>query len=115
MPEWICFFMSLVVLFEIGVSSFKFHKICSLGYLSMWISGPFASALVNRFGCRPVCVAGSIISCVAFMLCTVSTSVNHMMLTYGVMGGIGFGLIFLPSIISVSYYFERRRALATGI
>ena len=77
-------------------------------------TGPFASALVNRFGCRPVCVMGSIIASAAFMLCTLSTNVNHMMLTYGVMGGIGFGLIYLPSVISVSYYFERRRALATG-
>lgn len=27
----------------------------------------------------------------------------------------GFGLIYLPSIVSVGYYFEKRRALATGI
>ena len=29
--------------------------------------------------------------------------------------GFGFGLVYLPSVISVSYYFEKRRALATGI
>lgn len=29
--------------------------------------------------------------------------------------GFGFGLIYLPSVISVSYYFEKKRALATGI
>ena len=29
--------------------------------------------------------------------------------------GFGFGLMYLPSIISVSYYFEKKRALATGI
>ena len=29
--------------------------------------------------------------------------------------GFGFGLIYLPSIVSVSYYFEKRRALATGL
>lgn len=29
--------------------------------------------------------------------------------------GLGFGMIYLPSIVSVGYYFERRRALATGV
>jgi MFS family permease len=29
--------------------------------------------------------------------------------------GIGFGLIYLPAIVVVGYYFERKRALATGI
>ena len=36
------------------------------------------------------------------------------MVTYGVMGGLGLGLIYLPAIVSVGFYFERRRALATG-
>lgn len=29
--------------------------------------------------------------------------------------GFGFGLIYLPAIVIVSYYFEKRRALATGL
>lgn len=29
--------------------------------------------------------------------------------------GIGFGLIYLPAIVSVGYYFSTKRAFATGI
>jgi MFS family permease len=29
--------------------------------------------------------------------------------------GIGFGLIYLPAIVSVGFYFERRRSFAMGI
>ena len=29
--------------------------------------------------------------------------------------GFGFGMMYLPAIVIVGYYFERRRALATGI
>lgn len=29
--------------------------------------------------------------------------------------GVGFGLMYLPSIVIVNFYFLRRRALATGI
>ncbi|XP_053693164.1 monocarboxylate transporter 2 isoform X2 [Sabethes cyaneus] len=81
-------------------------------YLS---AGPVVSALANKYGCRAVCIAGSIISCVAFALSTLSTNVTMMMLTYGVMGGIGFGFIYLPAVVAVGYYFETKRSLATGI
>ena len=37
------------------------------------------------------------------------------MLTYGVMGGFGLGMVYLPSVVSCGYYFEKRRAIATGI
>jgi MFS family permease len=37
------------------------------------------------------------------------------MMTYGVMGGIGFGMIYLPAVVCVGYYFEKKRSLATGI
>lgn len=38
-----------------------------------------------------------------------------LMLTYGVLGGIGFGMIYLPAVVAVGYYFEKKRSLATGI
>ena len=38
-----------------------------------------------------------------------------MIVNAGVLGGLGLGLISLPAIVSVGFYFESRRALATGI
>jgi len=79
------------------------------------LSGPLVGGLVNRFGCRPVCMFGAIIAWAAISLSTLSPNVPVLMLTYGVLGGFGLGLIYLPAIISVGFYFESRRALATGI
>lgn len=81
-------------------------------YLSV---GPLVSALTNRFGCRAVTITGSLISCAAFLLSTIAPTIDVLMLTYGVMGGIGFGCVFLPAVVSVGYYFSTKRALATGI
>ncbi|XP_052061336.1 monocarboxylate transporter 14-like [Mytilus californianus] len=78
-------------------------------------SGPIASGLVNKFGCRPVTIAGSIIASVGFLLGSFAPNLNILILTYGVLGGLGFGLIYLPSIVTVGFYFEKRRAAATGI
>lgn len=79
------------------------------------IVGPLVSALCNKFGCRAVCIAGSIMASVAFVLSTFSTSVWMLMVVYGVIGGIGFGMIYLPAVVAVGYYFETKRSLATGI
>ncbi|XP_065156423.1 monocarboxylate transporter 14 isoform X2 [Atheta coriaria] len=78
-------------------------------------AGPVVSALTNKYGCRAVCIAGSLISTIAFVLSIFSPNVNVLMVTYGVMGGFGFGLIYLPAVVCVGYYFETKRSLATGI
>jgi MFS family permease len=79
------------------------------------MSGPLASGLVNHYGCRLVTIAGGIIAAAAFIISTFSPNVDVLILTYGVLGGIGLGFIYLPAMVMVSYYFERRRALAMGI
>lgn len=78
-------------------------------------AGPIVSALTNRFGCKRVTVAGSLLSTLAFVVSIYSPSAHVFIFTYGVIGGFGFGMIYLPAIVIVGYYFERRRALATGI
>ncbi|XP_022185604.2 monocarboxylate transporter 3 [Nilaparvata lugens] len=78
-------------------------------------AGPVVSALTNKYGCRATCIAGSIIGCLAFVLSIFSPTIEVLMITYGIIGGIGFGFIYLPAIVCVGYYFETKRSLATGI
>lgn len=78
-------------------------------------AGPIVSAFTNRYGCRPVVIVGSVIGMFAFLLATLSPNVDILIVLYGGVGGFGLGLIYLPSIVSVGYYFDRKRAIATGI
>ena len=39
---------------------------------------------------------------------------EYFQLLYGVLGGFGLGLIYLPAVVAVGYYFDSKRALATG-
>lgn len=79
------------------------------------MAGPFASAVANRYGFRLVAVIGAFLGAIAFVLSYFATGVEYLCVTYGVLGGIGFGFIYVPSVITVGFYFERWRALATGI
>lgn len=81
-------------------------------YLSV---GPLVSACVNRYGCRKMAMFGSVFAAVAFFISTFSPTMPVLIVTYGMLGGIGFGFVYLPAIVMVGYYFEKRRALATGI
>merc|ERR1712127_1107965 len=107
------FLDSYVIYFDSGKGTVSWAGSLLAGvYLSC---GPIVSALTNRFGCRATCIVGSIFGALSFVASTYSNSVTMLLTTYGVCGGIGFGLIYLPAIVSVGYYFEKRRALATGI
>ncbi|XP_054166022.1 monocarboxylate transporter 12-B-like [Oppia nitens] len=78
-------------------------------------AGVFVSGLTNRYGCRPITIIGSIISCLAFITSTLAPNIFILLITYGMIAGIGFGLIYLPAIVTVGYYFTTKRAFATGI
>ena len=79
------------------------------------LSGPLVGGLVNRLGCRPVAILGSLVGSAALALSTVCTNIVTFVIIYGVVGGLGFGMVFLPAIVCVGMYFQSRRALATGI
>ncbi|XP_021932288.1 monocarboxylate transporter 12 isoform X3 [Zootermopsis nevadensis] len=78
-------------------------------------SGPISSSFVNKYGCRAVTIAGSLLAAVSLMISVFAQNVLTLYLTIGLGAGFGFGLIYLPAIVSVTCYFEKYRSLATGI
>ncbi|KAI3380625.1 hypothetical protein SNEBB_001641 [Seison nebaliae] len=80
-----------------------------------FISGPIASMITNKFGCRITTMSGAVIAAIGFCASSFVTEVNWLFLTMGVIGGFGMGLVYLPAIVSVGFYFENRRAFATGL
>ncbi|XP_065583816.1 monocarboxylate transporter 12-B-like, partial [Artemia franciscana] len=78
-------------------------------------SGPIASAFTNKYGCRPVTIAGAIISSIGMGISMFAPSVAFLYLSVGLLTGFGFGLIYLPAIVSVTCYFDKKRSFATGI
>ncbi|XP_045785637.1 monocarboxylate transporter 13 [Maniola jurtina] len=78
-------------------------------------SGPVSSSFVNRWGCRSVTVAGAVISAVCVVLSAFANNITTLIFTIGIGAGVGFGMIYLPAIVSVTVWFDRYRSLATGI
>jgi len=77
--------------------------------------GPISSAMVNKFGPRLTCIAGACISAAAIFVSTFSPNVYMLMISYGIVGGLGLGLMYVPAVTAVGYWFEKKRSLVTGI
>ncbi|CAD6189099.1 unnamed protein product [Caenorhabditis auriculariae] len=78
-------------------------------------TGPIASAICNKYGCRTTTISGA---CISFIGCAASyfaTSIYFIVVSVGVVMGFGFGLMYCPAIVIVTMYFEKKRSLATGI
>ncbi|XP_077524461.1 uncharacterized protein LOC144136214 [Amblyomma americanum] len=79
------------------------------------LAGPVAAGLANAFGCRPVTIGGSLLAAAGFCGAVFANSIVQLYIAIGLFSGIGFGFIFLPAAVNISFYFEKKRAFATGI
>lgn len=70
---------------------------------------------MNRYGYRKIGIIGSVIATTSCFLTSLSPSLFVSFITHGVIGGLGYGMIYVPSVIVVGFYFEKWRPLATGI
>ncbi|XP_054282320.1 monocarboxylate transporter 14-like [Macrosteles quadrilineatus] len=79
------------------------------------MSGPICSALVDRYGCRWMTILGGLISGLGFILSTFCDTIYLMYLTFGVIAGIGLGLCYVTAVVSIAYWFDKKRTLATSL
>ena len=78
-------------------------------------TSPISDSLVKKFGLRIVCVIGCAIATIGFAASIFSPNLTVMIITQGLIGGIGIGLTYLPSIVAPIFYFEDQKAVAYGI
>ncbi|XP_031781947.1 uncharacterized protein LOC100123194 isoform X2 [Nasonia vitripennis] len=79
------------------------------------LSGPIMSALVDRYGCRKMTIAGGLISGTGFVLSSFANSIGVMYLTFGVLAGLGLGLCYVTAVVSIAFWFDKKRTLAVGL
>lgn len=116
--DGVCFSFGVLMLDLIDILELSHSQIGWIGSTlagTYLLVGPFVSALCARFSCRKVTIAGAVVASLGFALSALNSNLEWLVFTYGVIAGIGFGMIYLPSIVVVGYWFERKRALTTGI
>ncbi|CAL8095632.1 unnamed protein product [Calicophoron daubneyi] len=81
-------------------------------YLGM---GVFASPFIQRLGFRIMGTIGSGMVGGGLALSSFQSDLYVFNFFYGVMAGTGFGVLMICAIVSVNFYFERLRGIASGV
>src|SRR5580658_4562138 len=82
--------------------------------LQTWFS-PFQAYLVDRFGPRLLISLGALMSGGSWILAASVDNIWALYFTYGVIGGLGTGIIYVGIIGLMVRWFPDRRGLATGL
>lgn len=100
---------------EFNESKSKTAWIGSLFMAVPLMSGPVMSALVDRYGCRKMTIAGGLIAATGFVISSRAKSIEVMYLTFGALAGVGLGLCYVTAVVSVAFWFDKKRTLAVGL
>ena len=76
---------------------------------------PFQGYLVDKFGPRRLLSVGGAITGLSWVLAARATSLAGLYLTYGLLGGLGTGIVYVGVIGHMVQWFPDRRGFATGI
>jgi len=82
--------------------------------LSAFIA-PLAAKLVEKKGSRVSCHAGALTSSFGLLLASFSSNIFGIFGGLSLLGGIGFGLMYIPAVVSVAESFSERRSFAVGL
>ncbi|OCT81102.1 monocarboxylate transporter 14 [Xenopus laevis] len=86
--------------------------------LSMGITlivGPIIGLFINTCGCRKTAIIGGFLTSLGWVLSAFAPNVHFLFFSFGVTAGIGSGMVYLPAVVIVGQYFQKRRALAQGL
>ncbi|KPP64598.1 monocarboxylate transporter 2-like [Scleropages formosus] len=89
--------------------------ISSIMLAAMYAGGPASSVLVNRYGSRPVVMAGGIMCGVAMVTASFGNTITHLYVCVGVIGGFGLSFNLQPSLTIIGKYFLAKRPVANGL
>ncbi|MCI4382338.1 hypothetical protein PGIGA_G00013810 [Pangasianodon gigas] len=79
------------------------------------ITGPLCSACVDNFGARPVTIFSGVMVAGGLMLSAFAPNIIFLIFSYGIVVGLGCGLVYAATLTITCQYFDKRRGLALGI
>lgn len=110
---WTLFTKPLQDTLGVGLPAIQW-TITILIVLQTWLS-PIQGYLIDRFGPRLLVAVGGFLSGLGWILAANATSLWGIYLTYGLLCGVGTGIVYIGIIGLMVRWFPEKRGLATGL
>ncbi|MGL5351449.1 MAG: L-lactate MFS transporter [Cetobacterium sp.] len=78
-------------------------------------SMPVAGLFIKKINPKILAIAGSLLISLAWILAGYATSIEFIILTYGILGGIGVGIVYGIPMAIVSEWFPDKKGFAIGL
>jgi oxalate/formate antiporter len=114
-PQYVWALFTTPMTAALGVELAQLQVTFSLLIVLQTFLSPCQGLLVDRFGPRVLLSVGAILTGLSWMLAARADSVTALNLTYGVLGGIGTGIVYIGVVGHMVQWFPDRRGLATGL
>jgi MFS family permease len=100
---------------DFGASRGSVSLVFSLAGFLYFGLGVISGPLADRFGSRPLAVAGMILTGLGLAAASAAQSLSQVYAAYGLGVGLGVGCAYVPAIGAVQRWFVRRRGFASGL
>jgi oxalate/formate antiporter len=114
-PQYVWTLFTRPIGSALGVTPAALQVTFSLLIVLQTFFSPFQGWLVDRFGPRLLIGAGGVLTGLSWVLAAQAGSLLALYLTYGVLGGLGTGIVYVGVVGQMVGWFPDRRGFAAGV
>ena len=114
-PQYVWTLFTKPILAEFGGTLSQLQITFSILIVLQTFLSPFQGFLVDRFGPRLLLSVGALMTGASWVFTSQAQSILSIYLTYGLIGGIGTGIIYVGIVGLMVKWFPDKRGFATGI
>ncbi|RQM46445.1 oxalate/formate MFS antiporter [Paraburkholderia tropica] len=113
-PQYVWTLLTKPLSAKLGVPLPELQVTFSLLIILQTFFSPFQGKLIDRFGPRLLISLGTVMSGLSWVLASLVTSTSMLYLTYGLVGGLGTGIVYVGVVGLMVRWFPDRRGFAAG-
>jgi OFA family oxalate/formate antiporter-like MFS transporter len=114
-PQYVWTLFTKPLMAQLGVSLTQLQVTFSILIVLQTFLSPLQGYLIDKFGPKLLLATGAILTGMSWVLASSADTLMSVYLTYGVLGGIGTGIIYVGIVGLMVAWFPDKRGMAAGV
>lgn len=114
-PQYVWTLFTKPLSAKLGVPLSELQITFSMLIVLQTFFSPFQGGLIERFGARRLISIGTLMSGLSWVLASQASSIGMLYLSYGLVGGLGTGIVYVGVVGQMVRWFPDRRGFAVGM